>query len=150
MHRSLCAVLAGAALLAPAGVPAAALASEGLEIEPGKWKIENKRTSRINGAAAKPLNTSETKCVSAEGATWTPAEFMEGAPPECRFEDVVVDSNRLQWDMACDQEGGSMRGKAVYESSGKRVTGKMDMKVTGQMEMEITNEFVGVHQGPCD
>lgn len=150
MRRSLCTALAGAALLAACLTPAGSRAAEGLQIEPGKWKIENKRTSRINGASAKPMNTTETKCVSPEEATWTPKEFMEGAPPECSFDDVVQDSNRLEWKMACDQSGGSMRGNAVYESTGKRVTGKMDMKVTGQMEMEITNEFVGVHQGPCD
>jgi len=139
-----------AALLVACLLPLGSLAAEGLKIEPGKWKIQNKRTSKINGANAKPMNTTKEECM---GDQLTLDELGEEAQSNnCSSDNVKASDGRLEWDLSCEAQGGQATGSSVYETSsgGKKITGTTKMKVTGRLSMTVRNEFTATHQGPCD
>ena len=142
--------LAVAALLALCLAPTSVLASEGLEIEPGKWKVQNKRTSKINGANAKPMNTTTEECMGDQLTLDDLGEEAQGN--NCSSGNVKASANRLEWELTCEAPGGKAQGTSVFETSsgGKKITGTTEMKVTGQLSMTVRNEYVATHLGPCD
>lgn len=140
----------GALLLAAALLPSgAALAAEGIPIEPGKWKIESERITTLNGTKARPMHTTEEVCMD---ETLSVEDLSAEAEGQCTSKQVTAGGNRLEWSLHCPAPGGEATGKAVYEvaSGGKKVTGTTKMEVTGQMKMSIVNESTGTHLGPCD
>ena len=123
---------------APAEKPAAA--SEGVNMQEGKWEITN--TIEMQGMPAgmmKPRTI--TTCLSQKD--YVPKDTEQ---KDCTMKDLKVDGNTVNWEILCKNSSG--KGTVTY--AGSTFDGVMEtiMKEGGK-EMNARMTMKGKYLGPC-
>lgn len=128
-------------------LPASPLMAEGIEVEPGLWKL----TTTLNmPMLPQPQTTTIEQCI--EDSTFNVEDIStDGLDPNCTFEVTQLDASTMKWSMQCPVEGGgTSQAEWQATSAGDSVEGSGSIRVAvmGQ-EMEMTTRFSGQHIGAC-
>ena len=140
MRRTVLLLVAGFALLATP-----ITAEEGLDLDPGKWRVTHTMDNPLGGAAQ---TGSEVHC-------WTRADLepddLVPAAQGCQVSDVSRSRSKVTWKVQCPAEVGDMSGSGEINAHGSRFDGKVEMSVqVGEETVAFRYDWVGQHVGSCD
>lgn len=120
--------------------------AEGVTINPGQWEMTATMTMTM---MPQPQVTTTRECV--KESELNPEDFNMDEDNPCDISDRNIDGDTASWSINCPTEGGVMKGKWEFTSSGDSISGSgtMSMDMAGQT-MGFEMSWTGKRIGECE
>ncbi len=136
-------------------IPTAGMA-DSFTMNPGKWEFTTTMTMPMLPA---PQVTTDTECITEEDARRDPINDLL-SDGNCRMLKKKQSRNSMTFEMECNNEGVTSKGRGQFSSNGNSASGSMDMTMempdmpamanmpAGSMKIQTT--WRGKRIGACD